>query len=172
MHWRVRRIGSGEGDPLRDIRLRALLDAPGAFASSFGTESGRPRAAWEEAAEARSTGVGAATFVAEVGQEWVGLIGAFRMPECVEVVELVSMWVAPEFRRRGVAQRLIEEVVVWARATGAHAVGLWAAAGNDAAIAVYERVGFVPTGEHQPLPSDPGRDELRMTLALQECDGG
>jgi ribosomal protein S18 acetylase RimI-like enzyme len=171
MNWRVRRIGPDEGDRLRDIRLRALRDAPGAFASSFETESARPPAAWDEAAGTWSAGVGAATFVAEAGREWVGLIGAHRGPECADLVELVSMWVVPGFRRRGVAQSLIDEVVVWARATGANAVGLGAAHGNDAAIAAYERAGFVLTGEHHPLASDPSREELRMVLALKGANG-
>jgi ribosomal protein S18 acetylase RimI-like enzyme len=172
MDWRVRRISPHEGDRLRDIRLRALQNAPGAFASSFETESARPREAWEEAAGARSVGAGAATFVAEVGREWLGLIGAFRASERLEIVELVSMWVAPEFRGRGVAQSLIEEVVAWGQATGADAVGLGAADGNEAAIAVYERAGFVLTGERAPLPSDSSRDELRMILTLNERGRG
>jgi ribosomal protein S18 acetylase RimI-like enzyme len=170
--WQVRRIGPDEGDRLRDIRLRALRDAPGAFASSFESESVRPRVAWDAAAGAWSTGVDAATFVAEADQEWVGLIGALRVPEYPDVVELVSMWVTPRLRRQGVAQSLIEEVVVWARATGACAVRLGAAAGNDAAIAAYERAGFVLTGERQPLRSDPPQDELRMFLVLEEGGGG
>jgi ribosomal protein S18 acetylase RimI-like enzyme len=172
MDWRVRRIGPDEGDRLRDIRLRALRDAPGAFASSFEAESVRPRGAWEDAAAAWSAGTGAATFVAELGREWVGLTGAFRAADCTEMVELVSMWVAPGFRRRGVARSLIDRVVVWARATGANAVGLGAADGNDAAIAAYERAGFALTGERHPLPSDRSRDELRMILALDERGGG
>src|SRR5205807_1414164 len=85
MNWRVRRIGPDEGDRLRDIRLRALRDAPGAFAASFESESARPPAAWDEAAGAWSAGVGAATFVAEAGREWVGLIGARRGPECADI---------------------------------------------------------------------------------------
>jgi ribosomal protein S18 acetylase RimI-like enzyme len=169
--WRVRRIGPDEGDGLRDIRLRALRDAPSAFASSFEIESARPRDAWGELAGAWSAGASAATFVAEVGHEWVGLIGTFRAPERPEIVELVSMWVAPGSRRRGVGRSLIDEVVGWALATAAEAVALGVADGNDAAIAAYERAGFVLTGEHHPLPSDPSREELRMTLAM-EVHGG
>jgi hypothetical protein len=34
------------------------------------------------------------------------------------------------------------------------------------ARALYERCGFSPTGERQPLPSDPGLDEIGMRLPL------
>ena len=171
MGLRVRRIRPSEGDRLRDIRLRALGDAPAAFASTFEAEATRPPAAWAEAATAWSAGDGAATFVAEVDQHWVGLIGAFRAPERPGVVELVSMWVAPESRRLGIAQRLIGEVVAWARSTGAGAVALWVASGNAGAVITYQRAGFELTGDHQPLPSDQCTDELRMVLTL-EADGG
>lgn len=171
MEWRVRRIRSGEGDRLRDIRLRALRDAPTAFASTFEAESTRPPAAWAKAAAAWSTGDGTATFIAEADQHWVGLIGALRVPDQPALVGLVSMWVAPESRRLGIAQSLIGEVVTWARSIGACAVELWVARDNAGAIATYQRAGFVLTADHQPLPSNPCVDELRMVLTL-EADGG
>jgi GNAT superfamily N-acetyltransferase len=172
MDWLVRRIRPSEGDRLREIRLRALRDAPGAFASTFEAESSRPAAAWVDAATARSAGKSAATFVAEIGPDWVGLIGAFRASEESELVELVSMWVAPPCRRLGVALTLIEEVVSWARSTGGKAVALWVARGNDGAMAAYQRAGFELTSEHQPHPSDPATDELRMVLPVEQDDGG
>jgi ribosomal protein S18 acetylase RimI-like enzyme len=166
----VRRIRPGEGDRLRDIRLRALRDAPAAFASTFEAESARPPAAWTEAATAWSAGDDTATFVAEADQHWVGLIGARRARERPGLVELVSMWVAPESRRLGIAQRLIGQVVAWARSIGVGAVELWVARDNAGAIDAYRRAGFELTAEHQPLPSDPCIDELRMVLKL-EADG-
>jgi GNAT superfamily N-acetyltransferase len=171
VEWYVRRIRRGEGDRLRDIRLRALRDAPAAFASTFEAESTRPPTAWAEAATAWSAGDGTATFVAEADEHWLGLIGALRAPERPELVELVSMWVAPESRRLGIAQSLIGEVVAWARSVGADGVALWVARDNAGAIATYQRVGFRLTGEHQPLPSDLCTDELRMIMTL-EADGG
>lgn len=35
MAWAMRRISSGGGDRLREIRLRALADSPTAFASTY-----------------------------------------------------------------------------------------------------------------------------------------
>lgn len=46
------------------------------------------------------------------------------------------------------------------------AVELWVTRGNDAAVRLYETAGFRLTGGHQPLPSDPCKDELRMRLPL------
>ena len=48
----------------------------------------------------------------------------------------------------------------------AERVELWVTRGNDPARHLYESMGFVETGDHQPLPSDPCKDEIRMVLAL------
>jgi ribosomal protein S18 acetylase RimI-like enzyme len=38
--------------------------------------------------------------------------------------------------------------------------------GNDAAQQLYESMGFIVTGDHKPLPSDPCKDEVRMSRSL------
>jgi ribosomal protein S18 acetylase RimI-like enzyme len=37
---------------------------------------------------------------------------------------------------------------------------------NASARELYERYGFTPTGERQPLPSDPSLPEMRMRRLL------
>jgi ribosomal protein S18 acetylase RimI-like enzyme len=54
--------------------------------------------------------------------------------------ELISMWVAPEARRRGIGRTLIERVVEW---SAGRPLGLRVMDGNQAAIRAYERHGFV-----------------------------
>jgi ribosomal protein S18 acetylase RimI-like enzyme len=53
-----------------------------------------------------------------------------------------------------------------AREDGAAAVRLFVVDGNDRTRRFYERLGFEPTGERQPLPSDPevGEELLRRSL--------
>ena len=76
------------------------------------------------------------------------------------------MWVSPTHRRARTASELVDAVVRWAVETGAPTVELWVTRGNDAAVGLYEAAGFRLTGDHQPLPSDPCKDELRMRRAL------
>jgi ribosomal protein S18 acetylase RimI-like enzyme len=45
-------------------------------------------------------------------------------------------------------------------------VHLWVTETNKAARRMYERSGFTPTGERQPLPSDPALMELAMARAV------
>jgi GNAT superfamily N-acetyltransferase len=88
----------------------------------------------------------------------------------VAVVELVSMWTSAAVRGAGIGRRLVDAVIDWARQTGADRVDLWVTRGNDAAAQLYESIGFEVTGDHQPLPSDPCKDEVRMRLPLRAPD--
>lgn len=57
------------------------------------------------------------------------------------------MWVAPQARRTGTAEALVEEVSGWARRAGAVAVRLSVRRDNERAIRLYRRTGFVHVDE-------------------------
>jgi ribosomal protein S18 acetylase RimI-like enzyme len=78
----------------------------------------------------------------------------------------VSMWVDPGYRRRGVGRALVDQAVRWAVERRAREVILWVADHNSAARRLYERIGFRPTGEGQPLPSNPAVTESCLRLPL------
>jgi GNAT superfamily N-acetyltransferase len=75
---------------------------------------------------------------------------------------IAVLWVAPTHRGTDVARDLVRAVLGWAAATGARTVALWVTRGNDRAQRFYERMGFIVSGDVQPLPSDPCKDEIRM----------
>jgi GNAT superfamily N-acetyltransferase len=156
----VREAEPGEWQLVRDVRLAALRDAPSAFGSTYEREVAFTEADWRGRLSS-----GSATFVAhlpEIAQ--AGLSSAFE--HSPGTTELVSMWVSPAARGRGVAEALIAAVAGWAKARDHTAVHLWVTQENVPALTLYERCGFSPTGEHQPLPSDPALDEIGMRLLL------
>ncbi len=53
-----------------------------------------------------------------------------------------SVYVAPAHRRRGIARRLLEELIAEARRRGLHVLIGGTAADNDASILLHERLGF------------------------------
>ena len=158
MDIEVRRIRAGEGELLSQLRLAALQDSPAAFASTHEREVGNGSERWEELAATRAHGDLHATFLAFADGEAVGLVGGHR-EEIGGEVQLVSMWTRPDARGNGVGAALVAAVIVWA---GGDPVELWVTRGNDSAERLYERCGFVVTCDHQPLPSDPCKDEIRM----------
>ncbi len=77
------------------------------------------------------------------------------------------MWVAPMHRRRGVGRALVDAVIAWTQETGGSDVGLWVTRGNSAAEHCTNRWASLATGERQPLPSDPSKEETRMVRAIR-----
>jgi GNAT superfamily N-acetyltransferase len=162
----VRRVRAGEWSELKAVRLAALQDEPSAFGSTYAAEVAQDDDHWVRRASLAEAGVESVTFFAVTGEEVVGLAAGYRPDPSRPAVELVSMWVEPAARRAGVARALVDAVVGWARDAGAVWVELWVTRGNTAAASLYRAAGFRETGDHQPLPSDPCRDEIRMRLSL------
>ena len=166
----VRRILADEGSTLREVRLAALVDSPGAFGSTLERELTWRDDEWDDRARRGAMSKDRATWFAvdaETG-EVAGIVGATHPDPAAPEVELVSMWTAPTARRRGVGRALIAAVLDWAQEGGAESISLWVTRGNDAAEHLYREMGFVETGDHQTLPSDPCKDELRMRHTLRD----
>lgn len=163
----IRRIRAGEGEILRRVRLSALADSPSAFSATLEAEEGRSDHEWAERAAAGSDGSLRATFLAIDDQDAIGLVGGYRSTPDSHIVELVSMWTAPEQRRRGTGRALVEAVLAWAVATGANIVELGVTEGNIGALQLYQSCGFRLTGERQSLLGDGSVDELRMRWSTE-----
>jgi GNAT superfamily N-acetyltransferase len=155
----IRRLRPGDEDQLRAIRLRALADAPEAFASTLEREQAYESEIWTS----RVTAEGAVNLLAEDDGP-VGTVAAImKRPG---VAHIVGMWVSPEARGRGVARLLIEAVVRWAGERGVGRLELWVADGNDAARTLYAKAGFAHSGDRQPFPSNPAVMEDRLVREL------
>jgi GNAT superfamily N-acetyltransferase len=137
---------------LRDVRLRALHDAPYAFTSSYERELGFDESAWRHSARTGQW------FATSDGDDLVGIAGGVRgSTDGPATRELIGMWVAPSYRGRGVALALVERVCAWARADGASTLCLGVVEGNGRAMRAYQKMGFHPTGETWPVWNDPAR---------------
>ncbi|MCY0989278.1 GNAT family N-acetyltransferase [Nannocystis sp. ILAH1] len=150
---KIVRLGAHEGERLRAVRLAALGDAPDAFGGTLAEAAVRPADDW------RRQLVELATFVAVVEGGDAGMVRAARHEVEPDTGELLSMWVAPAARGRGVGDALVDAVVAWARAEGLRRLVLDVGDANAAAIALYARNGFVPTGVTGSLP--PPRTHVR-----------
>ena len=88
------------------------------------------------------------------GSRLVGLVGGFKGK--ADSVDLISMWVGPFARRKGVGRALAEAVAGWGRELQAGRVSLWVADGNTAARDLYLALGYQPTadrGRCRPTPA-------------------
>ena len=154
----IRAATDDEWELCRDVRLRALAEAPDAFCSTLQGERDDGEDVWR-ARLART----------KIALAWrddhvVGTAGLKPDPHEDGGREIVSMWVDPTQRGQAVGESLIGALVAWAGIDGATAVALWVADHNGRARALYERCGFIATGERDLMPQ--GTDEIRMRRAV------
>jgi GNAT superfamily N-acetyltransferase len=159
----VRIISERDWEALRDLRLHALADAPTAFASSLAQEQHKPDAEWKRWAAGSDRMV---NIIAWQGDSPAGMVACGLEADSPDEVYLVSMWVVPLYRVRGVGRALVNAVTRWARDRGAISIHLWVTESNQHARALYERCGFRPTGDRQPLASHPDLEEIKMKRTL------
>lgn len=159
----VRVITSGDWAIWRELRLAALADAPHAFGSRLADWQGEGDR--EERWRGRLNIAGSNNIVATLDGQPVGM--ASGVPTAEDgVVELISMWVSPTARGRGVGDQLVRAVERWARQVGADVLRLAVAQGNKPACALYQRNGFSHTGEFGDLMPDGVRREYVMAKVL------
>jgi ribosomal protein S18 acetylase RimI-like enzyme len=141
---------------LRDIRLRALRDSPEAFLTTVAQAEKEPDEFWSSRAALAAHGERWGICLAYTDQgEAIGMASGVEDPEIPGVVELVQMWVDPTWRHQSVGAQLVAAIIAWS-APRADRIRLGVAEDNHAAIDLYTRCGFMPTGEEQPFEGRPG----------------
>ncbi len=158
----VRETVTADWQAWRDIRLLALRDAPDAFSSTYAEQIRLGADHWRQ----RVAGCGLfLDWTPEVSRaEPAGMAGGYQAAP--GTVELISMFVRPQARGRGVGEVLIDAVIGWARERDATSVHLWVTETNKHGRLLYERRGFSVTAERQPLPSNPALGEVGMFRRL------
>jgi GNAT superfamily N-acetyltransferase len=143
------------------VRLAALREAPHAFTSTFEKEAATGEENWRYR-------LGVWTFfIAEVEGQAGGIVGA-GAGELAGSAVLISLWVDPAFRGKGVGSALVGAVVGWARSQRYGRVLLWVTEVNKPAERLYERLGFLRTGRMSEVrPGGPGVEhEMSRRLEL------
>jgi ribosomal protein S18 acetylase RimI-like enzyme len=158
----LERITPGRFSDYKEIRLRALLDSPIAFGSTYTSASQLSDADWLKRATDLSSDRSVGYLAMERGIA-CGVAAAF-LDECDPLkAHLISMWVAPSYRRSGIGRLLIDAIDTWVRAQGAHTLLLAVTSSNNSAIEFYKRNGFSMTGNTEPYPNDPTLIEFQMS---------
>src|SRR5690242_8572398 len=100
----VRRVRPDEVAEFKTIRLRALADAPDAFATTLAQAQAMPESQWVHRVTRGAAGEESLMLIAmdRITEEWLGITGSYFEEDEPEIANVVSVWVAPEARRRGV----------------------------------------------------------------------
>ena len=165
--WTIRRLTESDLPLFRPVRLRALREHPEMFGSS---------AAEEQSDDMRRL-IGSApnvTLGGFVDNALVATAGYVVSPRVKQrhKAHVVGVYVAPDWRRSGLAPALLGRLIAEARMAGLRALTLSVTVGNEAARRLYRRLGFVTYG------TEPGSlgvdgvlwDEELMVLPLGADD--
>jgi len=142
----VRPLVPGDAAAFQELRLRGLLEAPSAFASSHEEECETPV---ETVAMRLAEREGKAILGAFDQQRLVGVVGLERqeMRKLAHKAGLWGMYVEPGARKRGVGRLLVAHALAYARDTlHVRQVGLGVNETNVAALALYKSLGFESFG--------------------------
>ena len=135
----IRRLRPADVDAYRDIRLEGLRHQPECFGTAYQDEAALPVAALAD-----RLGQAAGIFAAQRDGRLLGIAG-LRLPVSPRRAHrgiLTGMYVRPEARGLGIADRLVETVLAEAHLRGFDAVTLIVTAGNRPAQRLYDRHGF------------------------------
>ncbi len=151
----------------RKIRLEALRTEPQAFGSSYANNLQHPDTFWQRRLQQALAGEEGWLLFARSQGQLVGLIGAY-VSETPGVADIISVYVTPAHRGRGIAKRLMDAMIDTLRATGSfHKLTLTVNTQQTAAIALYRQFGFQITGQiRSPMGDGQLYDEHVMERVL------
>ena len=142
----IERLKTEDWKRLKKLRLAALNDSPDAFGSTLDVASRYSDSDWKNSIR------NLATFVAVQDGVDQGLIRCEPDRDNSSSAFLISMWIAPPARRSGLAEKLLQACVEWARSEGCEQLVLDVADDNVSAIKLYSKLLFEPNGETGTLP--------------------
>lgn len=148
----------------RDLRLGALADSPDAFSTMLHEQEDRPDDYWTERIVSAGESDLDLALLATVDLVPAGLSFAKIPTSQRDQAHVFQMWVAPNFRRNGVARKLLNEIATWASKRNALCLVLDVSCGDTPAAHLYSAMGFRTIGQPQPLR--PGSKLLSQTMQL------
>ena len=162
----IRRISAGEAPALRALRLRALAEAPDAFASTLAAESALDDDHWRQLVDDAVAEEPGTIVIAVDGGRWVGIAAGSWVQRERGIARLWGLWVDPAARGSGAGAALVGAVQEWAAAQGATFVRLGIIEPADALRRFYTRLGFVALDDPAPMGADPTRLALFMARPI------
>ena len=170
---KIRRLEAHEWKKLRGIRLEMIEDSPSAYVESLASARAQSEEQWQGRAAAMA-GPGSVALVADDGRDGSPLRALMRVVTKLpqngtrpRQAMLISVYVAPEHRGSGLADRMLRQAIEAARTElGAGVLQLGVHEDNGRAQRFYLRHGFQDTGAREPYPLDTDQSEIIMERVL------
>lgn len=162
----VRPFEASEWPLYKTLRLRALVESPDAFGSTFAAEAQRTDEQWAERLTIASTSAQDLPLIALSNGEPAGLAWAKVEAANPANVNLFQMWVSPEHRGHGIGRMLLDAAIRWTRQRSSTWLSLGVTCADTPALRLYRNAGFVIVGAPEPLRDGSALQVQNMRLAL------
>lgn len=123
-------------------------------------------APWDEASIRAELDNPLALWLAAVAEDGT-VLGYVGSQSCFEEADILNVCVAPEARRRGVAEALMRELEARLAPKGVERISLEVRASNLPAIRLYEKLGYVQVGLRKNYYVKPREDALILQKTLE-----
>ena len=159
----IRPARADEWGRWRETRLRMLRDDADFFSTRYDDMVREPDKTWRDWVGEAAVGDQKTLFVADEDDQWLGVVGAFVRVNPLEV-QLISMWVDPQARGRGIAQAPDPcGCRVGARARLDDGSSCSSRRPTSPPSSCTSAPGFAPTGDRAPAGC--GRSAFKLVLA-------
>ena len=101
-----------------------------------------------------------------VAEEQGRVVGYVGSQSVLDGADMMNLAVAPEFRRQGIGEKLVNALVSYLQQRGILVLLLEVRVSNAPAIALYERLGFEQVGRRPRYYHNPREDALIMRKEL------
>jgi RimJ/RimL family protein N-acetyltransferase len=159
-------LGEDDWEKYRAIRLAALQEDPLAFAGIYAEEINIPEIEWRKHMHT--------IWFALVDAQIIGSIGLVHDTKIryQQNAWLYAFWIHPSYRSQGIGMHLLFYIQKIAQLRNVHKVSLQVTSTQQAAIAVYKRIGFKIVGHFREEIYDNGMyyDLYRMELLMSKID--
>ena len=157
MNIEIVTASSNDAKRLRDLRLRALADAPYAFGADCKVESEKPIEYWQDYLK-NTDWCFAVIDGVDIGLLAVDKADADRNSDCW----MASWWLEEAYRGQGIPKLMLEwfDKLCIAKGWNKQGLGVWPE--NERAIAAYMKLGFVK-GE-KPLQSRSRPEKMYLPM--------
>ncbi len=151
---RIRSAHRNEWRVWKDIRLEALQDAPESFGERYQDAMEKDDARWQRDFQKVMESEKQEIFFAAADNLVVGLLFVFVRDQDTKIGGIGGLWIAPEYRKKGIGKQIVEKAMEWMRGKNLQAVTFWNNKSGEASSKFYEKLGFTYTGIEKPLESN------------------
>ena len=161
----------GEWQAYRQLRLEMLQESSQAFGASYVEQQAKPDSYWQWRLEEAVKGEQSWLLFARVGQQLVGMIGAFRGgiddPDATDQAAIITVYVSPAWRGLGISSLLMQAILDVLKENGVHVAHLGVNVEQAAALHLYQLFGFsIIATPNQMMGDGLVHDEVLMEKKL------